>query len=139
VTDVTEFLDDLVHEPSQIEGHGVDLTVEYVARIEGAGDVDFGGDEYEAPEAEAVRAERRSEDDDYGWYELDAGTYVLRYNETLSSAENEFLLQPHPRLLALGVIHPTVRLEKLRRVPMTVPEDGVNIKENARVSTLLVD
>lgn len=137
--DPTEFLDDLVHEPSQTEGPGVDLTVEYVARIDGAGDVDFGGDEYDRPETDAVGTEKRSPDDDYGWWELGAGTYLIRYNETLTAAENGFLLQPHPRLLALGATHPTVRVQELPRVPLTVPEDGVNIKENARVSTLLAD
>lgn len=134
-----EYLDDLVHEPSQTEGPGVDLTVEYVARLDGRGDVDFGGGEYDRPETEAVGTERRSEDDDYGWWELDAGSYVVRYNETLREPDAPLLLQPHPRLLALGVTHPTVRVRELPRVPLTVPRDGVNIKENARISTLLGD
>lgn len=135
MADLTEHVDGLIHEPTQT-GDGIDLTAEYVARIEYGGDIDFGGDEYHPPETDAVGLDYRDEDDEYGWWELDAGTYLVRYNETLSDPDEPLLLAPHPRFTALGVTHPTLRVRELPRIPLTVPEGGVDIKENARLSNL---
>lgn len=136
MSDPTEFLDGIVHEPTQVDDGAVDLTVGHVYALDGRGRIDFGGDEHEVPDADPIEPERLDKTDDYGWWELEGGTYLLEYNETLRAADAEFLLGPHPRLLALGADHPTVHVSELPRVPLRVPEAGVAIKENARVSTL---
>lgn len=132
-----EFVDGLIHEPSQTSDGGVDLTVDAIARVTDPGQADFGGDEYAEPETEPIEPEFRDPADDYGWWELDAGTYLLTFNESLSSASVAFVLQPHDRLLALGASHPTVHVTDLGPVPLSVPDGGVALKENARVSRLL--
>ena len=132
-----EFVDGLIHEPSQTGDGSVDLTVDSIARITDPGQADFGGDEYAEPGTESVVPEKRDPDDDYGWWELDAGVYLLDYNESLSSANVSFVLQPHDRILALGASHPTVHVTDLGSVPLSVPDGGVALKENARVSRLL--
>jgi len=135
MADPRDHVTDLIHEPTQT-GDGVDLTAEYVARLDGGGEIDFGGDEYRRPPSEAVGLEYRAADDEYGWWELDAGTYLVRYNETLTAPPEPLTLAPHPRLVELGVTHPTLHVRELPRVPLSVPEGGVAIKENARLSTL---
>lgn len=138
MSDPREFVHGMVHEPTQTEDERcVDLTVGHVYEVGSAGRIDFGGDEYEEPAAEPIEPERLDEADDYGWWELDGGTYLIGHNESLQAAETDFLLQPHPRLLALGAIHPTTRVTELPRMPLSVPDAGVAIKENARVSMLL--
>lgn len=134
--DPLDALDGLVHEPSQTGDRGVDLTLASVHRATAPGEIDFGGDEYALPETTAIEPERRDESDDYGWWALDGGTYLVEYNEALDGT-GTFQLQPHQRLVALGGTHPTVHVSELGRVPLTVPDRGLALKENARVSTLL--
>ena len=137
--DVSPFVEDLVHAPTQTEGRGVDLTVAAVHRVADPGSVDFGGGELEAADLEAVGTERRDPDDEYGWWNLDAGRYLLSYNESLAAPDDlSFVLQTRDELLARGAFHPTLHVRELSAVPLTVGGAGLDLKENARVSTLLV-
>ncbi len=76
----------------------------------------------------------RDPDDDYQWWELSAGTYLIEYNESLT---DEALLQPRPELVERGGSHPTLRVTELPRVPLSVGGAGLRLKANARVSSLL--
>lgn len=138
MSDPLDVLDGLVHEPSQTGGPGVDLTLASVHRATTPGEIDFGGGEYATPETTVLEPDRRDEGDDYGWWELDGGTYLVEYNETLGGSDGYFRVQPHPRLVALGGVHPTLEVSELGRVPLSVPDYGLALKENARISTLLV-
>lgn len=136
--DLTEFVDDIVHEPTQTDGRGLDLTVAGISRVAEPGRVDFGGGELTAAELEAVETERRNLDDDYGWWNLESGRYLIEYNESLTVPSDERLvLQTRDELLARGAFHPTLHVESLDRVPLVVGGAGLRLKENARVSTLL--
>ena len=135
---LTAFVDGIVHEPTQTEGRGLDLTVAAVHRVAEPGRVDFGGGELEAAELEPVETELRNPDDDYGWWNLEAGRYLLEYNESLSPPEDvAFRLQTREALLARGASHPTLYVDALNPVPLSVGGAGLRLKENARVSTLL--
>ncbi len=135
--DPADFVDGLVHEPTQTEGPGLDLTLSGVSVVHEPGAVDFGGGELADAGTTAVEPERRDPDDDYGWWELDAGTYLLEYNETLDAAAVEFTLQPRLAVVERGASHPTLRVSSLPPVALTVGGAGISLKENARVSTLL--
>ena len=136
--DLTEYVDDLVHEPTQTEDRGLDLTVADVARVAGPGRVDFGGGELEAADLESIETERRNPDDDYGWWTLEAGQYLLEYNESLAAPEDVSpVLQTREAVRARGAFHPTLHVESLDAVPLSVGGAGIRLKENARVSTLL--
>ena len=137
--DITPFVDDLVHAPTQTEGRGVDLTVAAVRRVADPGSVDFGGGELDAADLKAVGTERRDPDDEYGWWNLDAGQYLLSYNESLSAPNDlSFVLQTRDELRARGALHPTLHVRSLKAVPLAVGGTGLELKENARVSTLFV-
>lgn len=135
--DPTEFVDGIVHEPTQTQGVGLDLTVADVRRIETPGRLDFGGDELEAPGTAPVETERRDPDDEYGWWNLDGGQYLIEYNETLAAAEATFVLQPRTELIERGAFHPTFHASELPVMPLAVADGGIRIKENARVTTVL--
>jgi hypothetical protein len=129
-------LDGIVHADTQRGSHGFDLTASKIHRIEDAGRIDFGGGELAPPEIQAVHTTKRSEDDDYGWWNLDEGTYLLTYNEALT-LDDLLLLQPRAELAEQGVTHPTLAVNELPQIPISVGEAGARIKENARVSTLV--
>ena len=130
-------IDGLVHEPTQTEGSGVDLTVAEVYEMTGAGRVDFGGGELEAAATEPHEREMRDPDDEYGWWSLDPGTYLVEYNESVSGSDLRFTVQTRDALLERGAFHPTLRVAELSRVPLSVGGAGIRIKENARISTVV--
>jgi hypothetical protein len=134
--DAATFLEGFVHEETQVRDGAVDLTLATVHRVEEPGAVDFGGDELAAAETSTVDTERRDDADEYGWWDLDAGTYLLGFNETLDAENSTFCLQPRTELVERGATHPTLFVSELPAVPLTVPEPGIALKENARISTL---
>lgn len=135
--DPTDVLEGIVYEPTQRESIGFDLTVANVERITAPGRVDFGGGELESAETTSVSTHKRNEEDDYEWWELEAGQYVLEYNESLNDDDATVTIQPREALLERGAFHPTVRLTALTAVPLSVGGAGFRLKENARVSTIL--
>jgi deoxycytidine triphosphate deaminase len=135
--DPTQFVDSIVHEPTQTEGPGLDVTVAAVHRVESPGRVDFGGGELEQAAIEPVETRKRNADDDYEWWQLDAGQYILEYNESLTVPEDVALvLQTRDAVRARGAFHPTIHVDSLEAVPLSVG-GGLLLKQNARVSTLL--
>lgn len=132
----------LVHLDTQRAPSGLDLTVDGIARVTGPGRLDFGGSEFERAAAGELGPVLASPDDDYGWWELDAGTYVVRYNETLELTEGQVaLVHPLPRLLEAGASHPAFVADPGAgplEVLLTVGEGGCGLKENCRISRLLV-
>lgn len=129
-------IDNIVHEETQRTDEGFDLTVAELYVVEEAGRVDFGGGELEEATLSPVETEKRNEDDDYGWWNLDAGKYVVEHNESLS-VDEPVTVRTRTALLERGVFHPTVRVTELPLLPMTVGGDGLRVKENARISTVL--
>jgi hypothetical protein len=131
-----EHVTDCLHEPTQTDGDGFDLTVAEIYEVIEPGRVDFGGGELDAAETAAVQSAKRNPDDDYEWWSLRAGQYLVEYNESLTGAAT-VTLQPRTELLERGVSHPTLRVEELPRVPLSVGGAGVEIKANARISTIV--
>ena len=138
--DLTRFVEGLVHEPTQTEGRGLDLTVDAVSRVTEAGRVDFGGGELADATTEPAGTERRDPDDEYGWWDLPEGVYLLAYNERLDApADLTLVCQTREAVRVRGAFHPTLHLDgerPLAGVPLAVGDGGIRLKENARVSTL---
>lgn len=135
---LAESVDNLVHAPTQVHDHGIDLTVSAVYEVAAPGRLDFGGDELQDADLEPVPTTLRDPEDDYGWWELPGGQYVIQHNEFVTDVEEPLLLQARNNLLARGGSHPTLRVHShLPLVPLTVADGGLEIKENARISTLL--
>jgi hypothetical protein len=137
MVEYARFLDGIVHEPTQSGGEGFDLTVAGLHEVTAPGQVDFGGGELDPATTEPRDSRLRHPDDDYGWWELDAGTYLVEYNESITADGLVFSLQTRDELLARGAAHPTVRVTDLPRVPLTIGGAGLDLKKNARVSMLV--
>ena len=135
-------LEGLVHLDTQRAAAGLDLTVDEVARLTGPGALDFGGSEFEPADLTTLDPELASPDADYGWWELEAGTFAVRYNEAVALEEGQVgLVHPLPRLQAAGASHGSFVVEGARDpvdVLLTVGEGGCRLKENCRISRLIV-
>ncbi|MFC6717493.1 dCTP deaminase [Natrialbaceae archaeon GCM10025810] len=135
---LVDSIDNLVYEPVQVHEHGIDLTVGAIYEVAGPGRLDFGGDELEDADLEPVPTEQRNPDDEFGWWDLEGGQYVIQHNEFLTDLDEPAWLQPRNELLARGGSHPSMLVAShLPLIPLTVAEGGIRIKENARVSTLV--
>ena len=140
--DVASHLNGLVHLDTQKAPDGIDLTVDAVFRTMGHGQLDFGGSEFQAAPREKLSPVLDDPDDDYAWWTLEEGAYVIRYNESLVMGDTErATLSPLPRLLHAGAHHTTVRLHGPHdpmEMLLVVTRMGCRIKENARVSRLTI-
>ena len=128
-------LSGIVHEETQVHDGGVDLTLAEVYDVDFPGRVDFGGGELEAADCSPHERVWRDEDDDYQWWHLAEGQYLVEHNESLTG-EGPVTVQTRDAVLARGAFHPTVTVDALDRLPLSVPPAGIRLKENARVSTV---
>ncbi len=127
-------IDDIVYEKTQKHEHRVDLTVDDIYQIHSKGSLDFGGSEFEESRSKKIEPKKHDPEDDYGWWELEEGTYMIEFNESLT--EGTVLVQPIPRLFKTGARIPTFIHEADEEFLslLMVSDNGVNIKENARVA-----
>lgn len=140
VEELKNILQNIIHEPTQFpeDGNLAFLTVGRVGRLKHPGALDFGGSEYAETEIEWLEPEPQAEDDKYGWWNLEPGTYQVEFNEGISLSENSgVLLQIWAQALKAGVTHPTAVITDSVNPFSTllhVGNAGVGIKENARLS-----
>jgi deoxycytidine triphosphate deaminase len=140
--DARSHVNDLVHFDTQRADRGLDLTVDAVFQLTGAGQLDFGGSEFKPAPRTKLDPQRAHPDDDYGWWTLDPGTYVVRYNET-PALDDDLVGQvvPLPRLLQAGLHHGSFVVDASADAPETalfVGPTGGRLKENCRISRLLI-
>lgn len=139
-----EQLANTLHQPTQVNDHSVSLTASMFYRPRGRGELDFGGSELQLVDRGEIEPEKRDPEDDYGWWELSSGMVLMELNETINLAEGIMgILSPHDHLVWNGASHPTLTLgeedAQARLVlPLQVGEQGIAVKENARISLLRI-
>ncbi|MEW6358818.1 MAG: hypothetical protein AB1696_20970 [Planctomycetota bacterium] len=140
--EVSKLVKGLVHAKTQIQEHALDLTLRSVFKLTGRGSLDFGGSEYCPCEGDKILPIKRQAGDKHGWWELNQGDYLMEYNESFLLPEGTVgILQPHHRVVMAGAIHNNHILiypDVLPAALLHVGSMGINIKQNARVSQLVV-
>ncbi|MEJ2715767.1 MAG: dCTP deaminase [Deltaproteobacteria bacterium] len=141
-TEILSLSAGLISEKKQVGSFSVDLTVRSLSRASTGGSLDFGGGEYTEAEAVNLEPEKSSPEEPYGWWRLEHGNYLVRFNESISlPAKGLIMIVPHERLLAAGGSHPAVFVERLDQsicLPLQVGPEGLAVKENARLSKAAV-
>ena len=140
--EIVDRTESLIHADTQVTDHGLDLTVRDVYAIIGAGRLDFGGSEFERAARERLEPALASRGDDYGWWHLETGAYVIVYNETVSLEPGEIArIDPLQRLLDAGASHASRSFsespDELSSL-LLVSASGCHLKENCRVSRLSI-
>jgi deoxycytidine triphosphate deaminase len=138
--EVAAQLDGLVHLDTQRADTGIDLTVQAVHRATGPGHLDFGGSEFSPVADEKLTPTLDDPDDDYAWWTLDEGAYVVRFNESVRLESGQTaVLRPLERILRAGAHHAAFGLEE-DRSPITalllVSSAGCRLKENCRLTRI---
>ncbi len=127
------------HLETQITPNGFDLTVGEIHRLEDSGKLDFSNSEREIPETEPIEPEKKDPEDDYGWWELEAGVYKIVFNEKVKVPKDLVgVMEPRSSLLRMGAF--TVNgfweagFEGTGECLLKVENsEGIEIKENARI------
>ncbi len=131
------WLEKTVYRDKQVDAAGVHLTVGEIHSAHTRGRLDFGGSELKPCGTHPVELTERTPGDQYAWWRLEEGTYVVRFNETLKEGAPPSLLVGSRRLLACGcAVAATVCTGGEMRSVLTVPGCGVHIKQNARIALL---
>ena len=132
----------LIHADTQIGKDKVYLTVKQIYSLNEKGSLDFGGKEFNVGERIPLRSQKRHPEDKYGWWNLNQGTYLIEFNEQIELKEKEIaILEPREELLQNCCFHPVkiiIAQEKFSLIPLNVGYQGIDIKENARISTLRI-
>lgn len=132
-----QWLENAVQRDKQVDARGVHLTVAEVLTGHLRGRVDFGGSELEPAATHPLEPGERTPRDRLPWWRLDAGAYVVRFNERLKQGAPPMLLVASERLLSAGcTVGPTVCGAGEIRTVLAVPSWGVSIKQNARIALL---
>lgn len=140
--DLATQVDGLVHLDTQRADFGLDLTVDRIYRTAGHGQLDFGGSEYKTAPREPLTPVLNDPDDDYAWWTLEEGAYIVEYNESLTLETNQRAeISPLERTLHAGAHHSTFVLtdgaDPLSTL-LVVSQLGCRLKENCRLSRLVV-
>jgi hypothetical protein len=131
------WLDGAVDRGKQVDAHGVHITVGSILKTHSRGLMDFGGREYKEAPTHPLALDERKPNDKYGWWRLDEGTYVVRFNETIRDGAPPLLLTSNDRLLKCGAcIAAAICGPGPVQSVLTVPAAGLNVKENGRIALL---
>jgi hypothetical protein len=137
---VAEQLDGLVHLDTQRADTGIDLTVDAVYRTTGHGQLDFGGSEFQEATRETLTPVLDDPDDDYAWWTLEEGAYVVAFNESLRLGDGQSaVLRPLERTILAGAHHPAFTLTEDRdplHTLLLVTRMGCRLKENCRLTRI---
>lgn len=140
--EVAAHLEGVLHKDTQQHDYETDLTAGAIYRMTGAGALDFGGSEYMQAPREPLQPQKDDPGADYGWWTLDQGAYIVRYNERVRPTPTQVaFIQPHERLLLAGGYHAAFHFRAPRETLETlliVGPGGLRVKENARISKLLI-
>ncbi len=138
--ELERYVDGIIHEETQMSEIGIDLTVNGVAKPTSPTELDFGGSEEKSGDLEVIEPEKRSSEDDYGWWNLEGGIYIIEFNEDLNVSEGLGFVVPLERMTSGGSFHsPVIFQGKMDENPaLHVSSSGLNLKENARISRLMV-
>ncbi len=141
--ELEENWENIIYPPKQLGRVTLDLTVKklFAIKNQSQGALDFGGSEYQPVELESLKP-KIEDDPKYGWWTLSRGHYIVEYNESLGKDSYLALVYPHQRLLLTGCFHTPFICEHSGDSPtirglLVVYDEGVRIKENARISNAL--
>ncbi len=140
--EIKNFIEGFIYEKKQVNSFSFDLTIKTISQLKSEAHLDFGGSEFKEAKKIKIEPIKESKEEKYGWWLLEKGEYLIEYNETLKIPQDKVgIIQPHLRIIMGGAFHPTLIVtsadSQVRNI-LRVGEKGLRIKENARISQLIV-
>jgi len=137
---VAEMLEKCISKEIQTHSFTFDLTAKSITQLEGVGKVDFSGDEFEWGQRTILSPKRMAPGEQYGWWKLGPGEYIVRLNEAINLPPKTIgIVLPLDRLTQNGADHAPLVItssQQFLEILLQVGHVGIEIKENARISSL---
>ena len=138
---IAGFVEKIIDKNRQIGPYSVDLTVKSITQLEGVGRVDFSGKEFAWGQRTILSPKQIMPSDEFGWWRLASGEYVVRLNEALNLPPSTLaIVLPHERIAQNGADHSALFIQTPMQhieVLLQVGKVGIEIKENARISYMM--
>ena len=141
--DTRGLVKDAVDLETQLTPNGLDLTVKSIFAFEGAGALDFSNKERELPGTRELVPQKKSPEDQHGWWSLKPGAYKILTNETITLGKDLIgFAFTRSSLSRMGAFTHTGVWDagfsgKSEFILHVANPLGVKIKQNARVVQLL--
>lgn len=138
-------IEDYIDLETQLTPNGFDFTAAEIHRFKESGKLDFSNSEREIPETEKIEPVKKDEEDEYGWWHLQPGAYKIKTNEIVDLPENVIAFAyPRSSLLRMGCtiengVWDAGYRGRSEFLLIVENEDGVEIKENARVNHIVFE
>ncbi len=140
--EVADRIKNFIHKDTQTGEDKVYLTVKQIYSLDKKGSLDFGGSELNLAERKPLFPKTRLTEDKYGWWNLNQGIYLVEFNEQIELKDKDIaILESREELLHNCSFHPLRIItpeEKLSFIPLNVGYQGIDIKQNARISTIRI-
>ncbi len=141
-SEAADRIKNLIHKDTQTGEDKVYLTVKQIYSLDKRGSLDFGGSELNLAKRKPLLPKKKLTEDKYGWWNLNQGIYLVEFNEQIDLEDKEIaILESREELLQNGCFHPLRIItpkETLSFMPLNVGSQGINIKQNARISVLKI-
>lgn len=79
--EIVPSVEGLISAKKQQGEFSLDLTVQSISLINLGGSLDFGGNEYQEASDALLEPKKKTPDEPYGWWTLEPGDYLIRYND----------------------------------------------------------
>lgn len=128
---------------AQLTPNGFDLTAGSIYEFSSCGSLDFSNKERKMPECQEINPEKINPDDKFGWWNLKAGIYKIKTNETVNLLSDLTALAfSRTSLLRMGVftqhgVWDAGFKGKGEFVLVVENPAGLKLKQNARVAQLV--
>jgi deoxycytidine triphosphate deaminase len=130
------YLTNAVHVPKQKHDFSFDLTVKSIFQPSPPAYIDFGGSEYKPAPIKEYEVEKKSPDDEYGWWSIPHGPKLVTFNEQFTIDKKTLIIvYPHEKLFQVGAFMvPFVVDSSDPKVFFLVGMPNLNIKQNAIIA-----
>ena len=139
---IAEFIERSIDKQKQTNTFAFELTAKSITQLEGVGKVDFGGNEFEWGQRSILSPKRFLPNDEYGWWKLTHGEYIVRFNEAIKLPPNTMgYILPLDRIAQNGAHHAPLLIQSAMEhveILFQVGQIGIELKENARISMVMV-
>jgi dUTP pyrophosphatase len=141
--DEKKLVSDYIDLDVQLTPNGFDLSAAKIFKFIGRGALDFSNRERLLPESEEIPAQKQKKDERWGWWELTAGTYKVRTNETVTLPNNLIALcYSRTSLLRMGAytqhgVWDAGFSGKGEFILVVGSSAGIRLKQNARIAQLV--
>lgn len=141
--DKHDLFENYINLEQQLQPNGFDMTVDKIYRFKSNGQLDFSNSERIITDCEEIKPIKENEDDEYGWWNLEPGCYKIKINEKINLPKNLISLAfSRTSLLRNGAstehaVWDAGYSGKSEFLLNVNNEDGIKIKENARIAQMV--